>query len=177
MGELTFNARPQWRAKPPRGEMRARDWTAIRELFLHWPGEPSRPSYRQLGSRTACAGALRAWQAAHFANGWSDIAYSIVLFQQWGTLSLRDALWVGRGVGFDPAGQERHNRGTIALLVVLGPDDPILPSTVRRLKSFKRWSDEHAGRQLAVRPHSAVVATQCPGPALRALAPRLELVR
>lgn len=108
---------------------------------------------------------MRDLQRGHFANGWSDIGYSHVLFPNPEGVP---RIYTARGAQYVPAAQLNHNEGTIAIMVYMGAEDMVHESTKARLRSYVRWVDDYTGRTVAVRGHGEVFGTECPGPDLRA---------
>lgn len=106
---------------------------------------------------------MRQLQQGHFANGWSDIGYSHVMFPNPDGLP---RIYTARGAQYVPAAQLRHNTGTIAIMVYMGTDDILHESTKSRLRSYVRWVDDYAGHRVSVRGHRDAVQTTCPGPLL-----------
>jgi hypothetical protein len=111
---------------------------------------------------------LRAWQRQHMqVNGWADGGYNHVLFPNWGRPEKVPRVYTFRGAQYVPAAQLNHNAGTLAVMVALGPDDPLTDDVKRRLFAFHRWAEDYAGHRLRVRGHGEVFGTECPGPRLR----------
>jgi hypothetical protein len=124
-----------------------------------------------------CKTLLHGWQNYHMdVHGWCAGGYNVVGFQPRGAIGLDDVFWRFRGMLFSPAAQLHHNTGTLALMIAIGPGDALLPETKDRLRSFVRYVKDRTGRDIPVRPHSAVNDTSCPGPQLRAYIPTLNRV-
>lgn len=159
--------------------MAVQNWSSVREVFIHWPGEGVH-SYSHIDTRSEAAAQIRAWQAFHMdVRDWSDIGYSFVCFQPRGGLSMGDSLWRARGGPggsrlYVPASQLAHNTGTVSVCVALGDREDLLSDTKSRLRSFHRWAEGRAGHGLQVRGHGEVFGTECPGPKLRALVKELN---
>lgn len=136
----------------------------ITELFVHWPGAKGKLIPPNGWTRTRERAIMREIQAGHFANGWSDIGYSYVLFPN---PKGQPRIYTARGGRYVPASQLKHNTGTISIMVYMGTGDELHASTKARLRSFVRWADKYAGRTLKVRGHGEVFGTECPGPELR----------
>lgn len=168
MTDLTIHPRSSWNPEPRGGNVIEREPSSIHELFIHWPGgEPA--SWQRVNSTDEDRAAIRGIQGFHIHhNHWSDIGYNFVLCPNWGRRSKAPAIYTARGAHYIPAAQLNHNTGTLAILVLMGPSDPLLDSVLRRLRSFHKWANDYAGRDLVVRPHGAVTGTECPGPKLRA---------
>lgn len=162
---LTIIPRAVWRPARRGGPVESRPPEAIDELFVHWLGDERRIVPHDGWSRWGERALMRQIQRQHIqGNGWSDIGYNHVLFPNpKGT----PRIYAARGAKYTPAAQKNHNHGTIAIMVYMGAGDTLLPSTTARLRSYVRWADRYAGRELEVRGHGEVVSTECPGPALR----------
>lgn len=178
MSELTINQRDDWNARPPRCPMQVRSWSAVHELYIHWPGAVP-VNWRTLDTRDRCKATLKGFQNYHMDhNGWCDIGYNYACFQPRGSITLGDSLWVARGGGYTPAAQIGHNRGTVACVVVIGPEDILLDETKQRLRSFVRWIKEQTNEDIPVRGHQQAPgqSTECPGHQLMNYIPTLNRV-
>lgn len=175
---LTINSREDWGARPPRCTLDKRPWSQVHELYIHWPGAVP-ASYARIDSRAEAKAQLKSWQNYHMdSNGWCDIGYNYACFQPRGDLGLGDSLWVARGGGYTPAAQALHNEGTVAIVVAIGPDDPLLDATKARLRSFVRWVKEQTNEDIPVRGHRQApgASTECPGTKLMAYVDDLNRV-
>lgn len=157
--KLNIRSRKSWGARKPRARDSQRPANVL-ELFLHWPGadEP-------FGVWTPAAEErwMRATQDFHMdERGWADFAYSFAVFPS-------GRIYRGRGINWVPAAQENHNTNTVAVCVLVGPGQPIPEEIRRSLRALRVYVEDRCGRSLTMRPHSAVVSTTCPGPALTKL--------
>lgn len=178
MSTLTIRGRDDWNARRPQCTLDARPWSEVHELYIHWPG--SLPTnYHSLDTVAECKATLRNYQNYHMdTHGWCDIGYNYACFQPRGTISLGDTLWVARGGGYTPAAQLGHNAGTVAIVVVLGPQDTLMDETKARLRSFVRYIKEMTREDLPVRGHQQAPgqSTECPGPQLMSYMDELNRV-
>lgn len=167
MPELTIHSRRSWGARAPRKGLTDQPKGKIAELFIHHVGdEPMRSVVTSVAEERQ---QVRAIQEYHMeTHGWLDIGYSLILCPPWGRPGHAGNVYAGRALSAVPAAQLDHNRGTWALLVMAGGDDPVSDELVHRIQAIARWCARQAGHHLTVRPHSAVTATSCPGPHLRA---------
>lgn len=150
---LKIYPRSSWTSRKPR-PMTKQSPKAVKEFFLHWPGNHTTKNLTASEEKAL----LRSWLNLHMdKNGWSFIGYSFAVFASGRCYKLRDMHWV-------PAAQEKHNTGTCAVVCV----GPVTSSMARTLIELKNNCDSRAGRDLKVRGHGEVVATECPGPELRA---------
>lgn len=153
-------SRKGWGAAPPR-DRTFQDPRSVKEIFLHY-SESASP-----GSGFADqAQAIRNIQSFHQGpqRGWSDVGYSYLV-----TNSRISRVFVGRGCRVVPAAQLNHNTNTVAVCVVMGANEKLRWSTriqLRRLIWHLRR--KRLRRNAAVRPHSAVTDTSCPGNDIRA---------
>jgi hypothetical protein len=139
----------------------------VREMFLHYPADPNALKARTNTQRERDA-YMRGIRDFHMdGRGWSYFAYSFAVFQD-------GSVYKGRGIDNVPAGQEGHNTNTFAVLCVVGNDEAPSAAMKESLRELKNFLDGQAGRDLNARPHSAVVATACPGPKIRAIIPELN---
>ncbi len=172
MSDLTIHSRKAWNAAPRAGVISIRPLKSIEELFIHWPGDKPR-SWRHLNTDKEERAAIKGIQNQHInGNDWSDIGYSHVLVPNYGRPDNVPNIYIARGIEYVPAAQMDHNAGTVAILVLMGPDDELLDSVPRRLRAYRRWVEEVTGNRVRVRGHGEVFATECPGPKLRALVKR-----
>lgn len=162
--------RKQWGARAPR-DVAPNDVGPRSVLYIHYTASDG-DHINAKGERKA---EMRGLQRFHQdTRGWSDIAYSYVLFQARGIFK-----WVGifEGRTFDrvPASQEDENTGNCSICVVADGNDKISWRTKRKLKAFVRRCPARN-----VLPHSASPshpgATECPGDQLRALCGELDRV-
>ncbi|HYZ19843.1 MAG TPA: N-acetylmuramoyl-L-alanine amidase [Gaiellaceae bacterium] len=154
--------RQAWGAVPPRG----RDPLlpeAARGVAVHYSGMDA----DEEADHARCAGRVRAIQRYHMeSNGWLDIAYSQLV-------CLHGYVFVGRGFGIRTAanGTTAANDGYFAICF-LGNDTEgradVTRAARRALGELIREYQRRYPRAVRVRPHSAFVATECPGRELRA---------
>jgi hypothetical protein len=159
--------RPRWRARRPSRNRMPQNPRAVSEFFVHWPGDKP-ASWVHIDTAAEERAALRGIQAYHMdTHGWADIGYSFMVFQS-------GRVYRGRGMHIIPAGQLDHNTGTVAVLCLVGPDDQPSQAMLDSLRELIHFCERKAGRKVTVRPHSAVTATDCPGPRMRSWVPVLE---
>lgn len=116
--------------------------------------------------------ALRSIQNHHMDNnGWSDIGYPLVVFQPRGNIK-RATAWWARPVWAIPAAQLNANSGTIPVCVVAN-NEPIADATYRRLAEIAINLKENRGIT-HLKGHFQLTPTECPGPHLKLLLPRLR---
>lgn len=165
---MKIQSRPSWNARKPRpGTSRQTD-SQIREFFIHHPADPHNLAHIDTDMEQDAY--MRGVQDFHMddpAHRWNDIGYSFVVFQN-------GRVYRGRGRNVVPAAQLNHNTGTIAVLCVLGDNEPPSAAMVRALGTLKDEMDRRVGRDLIARPHNAVTATSCPGARLMAIIPNLN---
>jgi hypothetical protein len=153
--------RISWGARPRR-ERTAQNPKDVHTIFIHYTESPG----GQIRYGQQCA-AVRGIQNFHMdGRGWSDIAYNYLVSNPY--RGGRSRAFAGRGLSTVPAAQMNHNTNTCAISVICANGEKIswrTKLTIRRLVSQLR---KEIGRQVPVRPHSAVTATSCPGPALTA---------
>lgn len=156
---MKIRRRGDWGARAPRSRM-LQSPSAVREMFLHWPGDGQ---FKQIDTVEEERAFMRSIQDFHMnARGWSDFAYNFAVFPS-------GRVYRGRGMNVVPAAQAGRNTGTVAVLCVLGPSEKVTRAMRRSLGALKEKMDRKAGRDLPVRPHSAVTSTTCPGPAVRGI--------
>jgi hypothetical protein len=135
-------------------------------LFVHYSDTPG----RALTTKRKQISAIRSIYAFHTGTrGWYDIGYSYLVAQPWGIYPYA-RLWRGRGKGAVPASQEGHNEGNLSVCVLANGTEPIKDDTVRAIAKLAREVNAKA-----IRPHSAVNSTDCPGNALRRVLPAIRL--
>jgi hypothetical protein len=163
-----IQSRRSWGARPPKpGTITPQNDSQIREFFIHHPADPSH-ELAHIDTDQEQDAYMRAIQNFHMdTRGWGDFAYNFAVFQD-------GRVYRGRGRNRVPAAQLGHNTGTVATLCVLANGEHPSDAMVRSLGALKDYLDSRLGRDLPVRPHSAVTGTECPGPELRAIIPRLN---
>lgn len=158
---VVIQTRKSWKARPARARTR-QDVKEIREFFLHWPGNNRDKNLTPAQERAK----LREWQNLHMdepSRRWSDFAYSFAVFSS-------GRIYRGRGMNFVPASQLGHNTNTVSVVCV----GPITDKMKASLAYLKNHCDNRADRDLVVRGHGDVCATECPGPELRKFAKMLN---
>jgi hypothetical protein len=114
-----------------------------------------------------CAGRVQAMQRYHMVEkGWLDVAYSHVLCRH-------AYVFVGRGYGIRTAANGTRPANDHYFAICFLGDDSVgradVPRAARRaLGELIRDYQRRYPRALRVRPHSAFVATDCPGRELSA---------
>lgn len=151
----------------PRRSAATVDQTKKTEVFIHY----SAFAGMETDTFKECVAVMRAMRHFHVnVRGWADIAYHLIFFQARGKLT-RTQVFEGRPLNRIPAAQEGHNTSTIAFCVVT-LDEVIKDATIGRMKwAIRELVPESV---TAVRPHSSVVATSCPGAKLKARIPELQ---
>jgi N-acetylmuramoyl-L-alanine amidase len=149
--------RAQWGAAAPRG----RDPLPASQahgVAVHYSGMDA----DEQADHRNCAARVRGMQRYHMeTNGWLDIAYSHVLCRH-------GFVFVGRGFGIRTAanGTTAANDRYFAVCF-LGNDSPCRADLTRQarraLGELIREYQRRYPRAIRVRPHSAFVATECPG--------------
>lgn len=177
---LTIYPRTDWHARKSNGTRTRRAPSSITQLFIHWPGAVPK-SWQNVNTVTEERATIKGFQNYHIdSNGWTDIGYNHVLVPNWGRPKQVPHIYTARGAQYVPAAQTDHNAGTLAICVLMGPDDPLLESVKERLRSYVRWAEHYAGHELKVMGHrqnpSHPGATECPGPKLLAYVPTLDKV-
>lgn len=162
---MRIHSRQSWRARKP-GPRATQSDSQIKEFFLHHPADPHHLQGTDTNQEQGAY--MRAIQNFHMdVRGWSDFAYAFAVFQD-------GEVYRGRGRGYVPAAQLGHNTGTISVLCVVGDGEKPSAQLYNGLARLKDEMDKRVGRDLIVRPHSAVFNTTCPGDEIRALIPRLN---
>lgn len=168
MSGLSIIKRDAWNPEKRSCAPVRRGWTTLTEGFVHWPGLiPG--SWQHVNSTAKERAAIRDIQQFHMhdpAHKWCDIGYNYVLTPNWGRPSASPRIYVARGPHWTPAAQLNHNEHTLAILVLMGPNDPLTPEVKAKLHQFARYVTDKVGHDLRWRPHRAVTPTECPGPAL-----------
>ena len=131
-------------------------------LFLHYSDSPG----KYLTTKKRQTAAIKAIYDYHTqTRGWYDIGYSYVCAQPWGLYPYA-RIWRGRGKGVVPASQEGYNAGNVSVCVLAAPGEEVKPDTIRAIARLAKEL-----RVKAIRAHSAVNETDCPGDQLRAALP------
>jgi hypothetical protein len=154
--------RDAWGAVPPRGRdpLHAQD---ARGVAVHYSGMEA----DEQADHARCAGRVRGIQRYHMeSKGWLDVAYSQLV-------CVHGYVFVGRGFAIRTAanGTTAAN-GAYFAICVLGNDTEGRADLTRparhALGELIRAYHRRYPRARRVRPHSAFVATECPGRELRA---------
>jgi len=162
---IKIASRKSWGARPARPRIPQSD-NQIREFFVHHPASPHDLGHIDTDQEQDAY--ARSIQDFHMdTRGWSDIAYSFLVFQN-------GRVYRGRGRNYVPAAQLGHNTGTIAVMCVLGDREAPSRQMCDSLIRLKDRMDREVGRDLVARPHSSVTSTDCPGDKLRAFIPSLN---
>ncbi len=177
MSQLTIIERKAWNPDARGGPVQRRPFDSLTELFIHWPGAvPDTWSHLTTDMREHMA--IHGIQRFHIqSNGWSDIGYNYVMVPNYGRRSRVPNIYEARGGQYLPAAQLHHNTDTLAICVLMGPNDHLSDDVKARLRSFVRWARRKTGNDLHVRGHREVTGTECPGPKLTAYLPELRRVR
>lgn len=154
--------RQEWGARAPRDKTYQRT-TDIKTIFIHH-------SESQGGQRTfnEQAQAIRNTQDFHMGpeRQWSDIAYTYLVTNPF--RGGRSRAFVGRGLHQVPAAQLGFNTNSCAICVITMDGEPLSWKTKLTLRRLIWQTRRRIGRQVPVKPHSAVNSTSCPGDQLRA---------
>lgn len=152
-----------WKARPFR-ERTPQNPRQINTIYIHYSESPG-------GQATfdSAAAAVRGIQEFHLeGRGWSDVAYSyLVTNSRW-----RSFVFVGRGLGYVPAAQMNYNTNSCAICVVMKDGEKLHWVTQRQLRRLIHKVRGRIGKNVPVKPHSAVNQTSCPGDQLRAFITR-----
>lgn len=159
MADPTFLPRSAWNAAPAHSST-PRAAAQITTVHLHY-GDMAAPN----PDPSDVAKATRGVQMFHMAappkgRGWWDIGYHFTV----GGLVVCE----GRPVLCVGAETEGHNTPSVGVCVLIGPGDELTDDDKRSVLFVLNRLDNLLGRRLDVRPHSADVATSCPGDAIRA---------
>ena len=146
--------RSAWGAEKPRS---GRVEHTIRRITVHH-------SAVKLTNNRKAPGRLRSHQQAHFANGWPDIAYHILIDRRGHVYRGRNPRYRGdTSTDYDPTGH--------LLVMCEGNFDDQGPSTrqVRALVRVLAWGTERYGVPIRrIRSHRDHASTSCPGRRLHA---------
>jgi hypothetical protein len=154
--------RNAWGAAPPKGRDPLLPGDA-RGVAVHYSGMDA----DEQADHANCAARVRNIQRYHQEEkGWLDIAYSHVLCRH-------GFVFVGRGYGIRTAANgTREANDRYFAICFLGNDsagrDDVTRAARRALGELIRDYQRRYPRALRVRPHSAFVATDCPGKELSA---------
>lgn len=153
--EIDRICRRAWGAEPPRGSFRRH---RIRRLTVHH-------SAVVLRDNRDAPGHFRAHQRAHFARGWPDIAYHILIDRNGNVYAARP-IWArgNTATNYNPRGH--------LLVMCEGNFDRQRPSRaqVRALVDVLAWASKRYDVPLRrIRGHRQYADTACPGRALQRL--------
>lgn len=155
--------RTEWRAKRPR---KMTEHQTLREVFIHHTDTADAEALNSLAEQKA---AMRGFQAFHQnVKRFADLGYAFVIFQPYGGLT-NARVFQGRLTKFVPAGQLRHNTGTVPICVVgdFQGDDGVKDATITAIiQTIWHVQEHHNNSLVTVGGHRDVVATSCPGDTL-----------
>lgn len=155
-----FVSRDEWGAQPSAGGTLLLP-AEVKGLAVHWPAlsKPIR------GIKNVSA-ALRGWQAAHMAKGWSDIAYQEAIDQDGNFYNLR-----GLRIRSAANGDTEPNHEFGAIVLVLAPGEKPTPAMIRTFRARATRFQEHFPDATVVVGHMDVrpEPTSCPGPIVMSL--------
>jgi len=132
-------------------------------LVAHWEGTDVGPPGSIEWDHAICGHLVSEIQRFHMdSNRWADIGYSWIVCPH-GTV------YTGRGWSHLPAAQLNANAGRPAVCYLGGPPEvPITRAGREAFVALHREATVAYGRRLPFVCHGDVVATQCPGPDIRA---------
>ena len=147
---MTYISRTEWGATPPNKTLPVSKM--LKGVCLHWMGFKIHGDMKRL---------VRSIQTNHMGagKGWWDIAYNELISQH-------GEVFEGRGLTTRSGaqGSTRHNRGYIALGLLVGPDQTPTPQMIEAVKEriavvrfFQPDATEIVG-------HLDLKPTTCPGP-------------
>lgn len=152
MRRFWVRGRKLWDARPARAITRD-DWSRGVTLVVHHTAG-TRPR-----TENAERAELRAIQAAHQAQGWSDIGYNYVIMPS-------GRVYEGRGYNVVGAHTANHNTGTIGVCFA-GNYEVVKPSRAQLVayRRLVRLLKKHGAQIRRVRGHKQMPnqATACPG--------------
>ena len=152
-----FVSRAQWGAQPGRNPGPFRNFEGV---MIHWRGGGSP------GAHSACAGQVRDQQRRDMANGHADLMYSFIC-------CVHGFVFEGRPARISVSSNGAANNANFRWASVcawVGPGNAqpaILHDAMR--DAVNRVNGWGIGAVRTIVPHSANVATQCPGDQLRTL--------
>lgn len=155
--------RGEWRAG---GTRKMSTHSLLREVFIHHTDTADAETLNSLAEQKA---AMRGFKTFHMnVKRFADIGYAFVIFQPFGGLE-NARVFQGRLTKFVPAGQLKHNTGTVPICVVgdFQRDDGIKEATITAIvRTIWHVQEHHNGTLVVVGGHRDVVATTCPGDTL-----------
>lgn len=147
--------RDQWGARAPKCSGGSRALSSISVAHVHYADAPA-----VVGSMDAEAAMVRSIQSFHMdGRGWCDIGYHRLV-------AMDGSLFEGRPLEEVGAETMGHNADSVGYCFLT--DGPVTEQAWTAFLSQLRQDQDAIGHPLEVRPHSADVATSCPGDALRA---------
>lgn len=160
-------SRAAWGAKPPSKPFTP--FETVSGWVVHYVGALNMnvsPSYDQ---SCALMRALQADAQADTVQGYIDIEYNFCVDPMGRIFEGRG--WVPRS---GANGTPSSNAHEWAVCYLGGPGTPLSASAKLSLLALTQAGAKRSGAVSTVRPHSAVIATQCPGDPLRAYCPTLQ---
>lgn len=165
---LQINSRKSWGARRPRCRTE-QSLASVTKFILHWPAD-MRDALAEIDTDREQDAYMRGIQDFHMgpSRGWCDFAYNYAVFQD-------GEVYRGRGLRTVPAAQEGDNSGTCAVLCVVGDEEKPSERMIQSIIALKDRCDRRCGRDLQVFGHGGMPgqATQCPGPHVSAIVPRV----
>ncbi|GAA3441075.1 N-acetylmuramoyl-L-alanine amidase [Planomonospora venezuelensis] len=151
-------SRSEWKARAPRN--RLTPLPTARGVKIHYMGSYVNPAL--LNDCGRCVALVRSIQAHHIdGNGWSDIAYNLLVCPH-------RRIFIGRGPGvLSAANGSGLNQGHYAVCALLGDRGLVQPTAamLNGLHDAVQYLRQHgAGRE--VLGHRDGYSTSCPGPVL-----------
>lgn len=155
---VNFVTRSQWGARAPRSSTYL-SASIQKGLAFHWEG-PHMGSF----SHDKCDDKIRTIQTFHMdSRGWADIAYNFVVCPH-------GYVFEGRGWGKRSAanGTNSCNDVYTAVCYLGGQGDSFTTAAKEQMVDLRVEWERRYGRKAGFVPHSACVATECPGAEIRA---------
>ncbi|MEU4410779.1 N-acetylmuramoyl-L-alanine amidase [Streptosporangium sp. NPDC023963] len=157
---MKFISRSGWDARAPKRMTRL---TSARGVKVHYVGSPV-TSVPAAKCSTGCRNKVRSIQRQHMdSNGWSDIAYNLLVCEH-------GVVWEGRGARvMSAANGEGLNSGHYAVCALLGNKGLVEPSNamLNGLRDAIEYLQERgAGKE--IKGHRDGYSTSCPGEPLYA---------
>lgn len=150
--------RDQWKALGPKYPLRPMS-SFIDGWVWHYNGP--RTSITEGSTQEVVAAFLRGIQRFHQnEQGWSDIAYSFAVDQAGRVYECRG--WGARGAHTDG-----FNSTSMAIFFTIGEGQTPTPKALQAAEWLMLEGVKHGWDSDRARPHSELVATSCPGDALR----------
>ncbi|MBG0828570.1 N-acetylmuramoyl-L-alanine amidase [Planomonospora sp. ID67723] len=157
---MKFVSRSGWGARGPKSVTRL---SSARGVKVHYVGSPV-TSVPAVKCATGCRNKIRAIQRQHMdGNGWSDIAYNLLVCEH-------GVVWEGRGARvMSAANGPGLNSGHYAVCALIGskgltePTDALLDGLRDAIEYLRKYG---AGNE--IKGHRDGYSTSCPGPQLYA---------